>query len=280
MTESCRKRKVSYPEDRTNKKRKTTGPDDNYGRQDLEEDMPSELYTAKQKQFLQELEQTQDIEIKTVGQSDNNIWAIERRKRLTASNFGRVCKMRLNTSVRSILESLLYSQFKGTVATNYGKNNESEAIKQFSKETGLKVVESGLFVDKNKPFLAASPDGLIGDDTLIEVKCPYKIASMTPEEGIQQKKVDFCTYQARKLNLKSNHNYYYQVQGQLHITGREFCFFVLWSPKGLLYQKIKKDDTFWEKMEPLLEQFYYQCLLPEIIDGRIPRNRPVRERTL
>lgn len=279
ITEVCRKRKLTYSKDGTSKRKKTTGPDENYGRLELEEDMPLALYKIKEKEFLEGLLSAKDVEKKTVGQSDNSLWAIERRKRLTASNFGRICKMRPKTSVRKTLESLLYNEFKGTAATNYGKEKESEAIDQFTKETGLQIVQCGLFVDENKSFLAASPDGLIGEDSIVEVKCPYKIASLSPQEGIEQKKIDFCTFHDQTLQLKQNHNYFYQVQGQLHITRRDFCYFILWSPKGLLFQKIKRDDAFWEKMEPTLEKFYLQCLLPEIIDGRIPKNRPVRERT-
>lgn len=132
------------------------------------------------------------------------------------------------------MKSLLYSQFKGTPATNYGKEKEDEAVKEFSNETGLCVVKCGLFVDKNKSFLAASPDGLINEDSIIEVKCPYKIAEITPTEGIEMKKIDCCILHNNKLKLKRNHDYYYQVQGQLQITRRKYCYFVVWSPKGLI----------------------------------------------
>jgi hypothetical protein len=38
--------------------------------------------------------------------------------------------------------------------------------------------------------------------------------------------------------LKRTHAYYFQVQGQLLITGRQFCYFVIWTPKGLILEKI------------------------------------------
>ncbi|KAH0535090.1 hypothetical protein KQX54_013215 [Cotesia glomerata] len=46
----------------------------------------------------------------------------------------------------------------------------------------------------------------------------------------------------------------------------------------LMYEIIEKDDNFWEeKMEPLLTQFYKECVLPEIIDSRKNRNMKIRE---
>jgi len=80
---------------------------------------------------------------------------------------------------------------------------------------------------------------------------------MSPEEGIKQKKIDYCKIEDNALTLKRNHNYFYQVQGQLHITRRNYCYFVVWSPKGLLYEKIEKDDSIWQKIEPMLENFYH-----------------------
>lgn len=35
-----------------------------------------------------------------------------------------------------------------------------------------------------------------------------------------------------KITLKKTDNYYYQVQAQLNITERNYCYFVVWTPKG------------------------------------------------
>lgn len=47
---------------------------------------------------------------------------------------------------------------------------------------------------------------------------------------------------------------------------------------GILYQKILRDDDFFEtKMKTLLENFYFQAMLPELIDSRVDRNRRLRD---
>ena len=62
------------------------------------------------------------------------------------------------------------------VGPRYGKEKEGEALAELNKfltETGAGRVEPcGLFVDTNKPFLAASPDGVVGSEAVVEVKCP------------------------------------------------------------------------------------------------------------
>lgn len=82
------------------------------------------------------------------------------------------------------------------------------------------------------PYLAASPDGLIEDNSIIEIKCPSTIKECTPEEAVNCKKLKYMVYHDGKLVLKKTDNYYYQVQGQLNITEKMFCYFMVWSPKG------------------------------------------------
>ena len=50
---------------------------------------------------------------------------------------------------------------------------------------------AGLFVDLNLPYLAASPDGLIGDDSIIEIKCPISIKDLTLKDVYNEKKLKF-----------------------------------------------------------------------------------------
>ena len=45
--------------------------------------------------------------------------------------------------------------------------------------TDYKITPCGLFVDKNKPYIAASPDGMFSykchEGYVIEIKCPFKL---------------------------------------------------------------------------------------------------------
>ena len=52
--------------------------------------------------------QQAQIERSTRGQGKNPVWMQERRERLTASNFGRVAKMRATTSCQNTVVSILY----------------------------------------------------------------------------------------------------------------------------------------------------------------------------
>jgi hypothetical protein len=76
------------------------------------------------------------------------------------------------------------------------------------------------------------------------------------------------------LQLKRNHKYYYQVQGQLNISNRKSCYFVVYveEKQNLFVEKINKDEHLWiNTMLPKLKEFYLENVLPEIIRRNIPK---------
>lgn len=217
-------------------------PDNDYGNFDEniceELDMDENEYEEKKMKFMKNKiiknkDEIKLIEKSTKLQSECELWRKERRIRLTASNFGKICKLRPTTSRANTIKSILYDTFCGNEHTKYGIEFEPFAKAEFKKLTGFKIQEAGLFIDENLHYLAASPDGLLDDNGIIEIKCPSTIKDLTPREAIQMGKLKFATLDNKNnLQLKQNDKYYFQVMGQLKITQRSFCYFIIWSPKG------------------------------------------------
>lgn len=161
----------------------------------------------------------------------------------------------------------------------HGKDNENIAIKQLERQEKIKIEPCGLFIDAELPFLGATPDGLCSDDTIVEIKCPITAYKFGLEEAIKKRKVTFWKKTKKGLEINKNHQWYYQVQGQLHITKRSKCLFAVWSNENspLKTEWINRDDEFWkEKMKEKLTSFYIDCLLPELVDPRYPRGMNIR----
>ena len=79
-----------------------------------------------------------------------------------------------------------------------------------------------------------------------------------------------CTYPGGNAEggwSHHNHRYYF----------RSKCYFMVWSPVGYHLEIIDYDPEFWGAVELILENFYINCLLPEIVDPRAPRGLPIRE---
>lgn len=129
--------------------------------------------------------------------------------------------------------SILKNIINNTDYYRYGIQNEPLARECLQERLGVNIMPCGLFVDKKLNFLAASPDGLIDDDSIVEIKCPVSIKDYTPEEAFSNKKLKCMSMvEDGDLKLKPSHDYWYQIQGQLHIAERKYCYFAVWTPKG------------------------------------------------
>ena len=230
-----------------------------------------------------------EIERNTRGQAEVGLWFYHRRLRITASNFGRIAKRRPTTPVASTVKSLLYSKHLETKEIRWGKTHEIDAKSAYITYLTSRghhdadVTESGLVISEEEPCLGCSPDALVNIHDcglgIAEFKCPYTAQSQTPQEAATaSNKGGSCFLDSSgKVLLKKNHNYYYQVQGTLAITKREWCDFVVWTPKGLSVERIVADQEFWERIKPKLVQFYKQAVLPELAFPRFQRGQAIRE---
>lgn len=97
---------------------------------------------------------------------------------------------------------------------------------------------------------------------------------------IEKSRKKDVTYVPQIVGINKKHKWYFQVQGQLHVTQKEFCYFVVWVGDDfpIKVEKICRDDDFWKtKMEVKLKHFYETALLPELVDPRMSRSMPLRK---
>jgi hypothetical protein len=74
-------------------------------------------------------------------------------------------------------------------------------------------------------------------DGVLEVKCPYSKKDVPMETACADPSFYLSTSD-QGTQLKENHQYYYQIQTQLHSTKRKYCDFVVWTPSQIHIQRI------------------------------------------
>lgn len=203
------------------------------------------------------------IENATRGQSASATWFSERSWRLTASRFGDILKATSRRNMEKLCQTIVFAKRLSTKSVVHGLKYEKAAIQAFEAKTGNRVQPCGLYVDPNNPFLAASPDGIIGTEQVIEVKCPYRGYG---QQIVANKTFPFLERSPdQKIHLKHTASYYYQIQGQLGITGRKSCFFVVYTGSDIFMEEIAFDSEYWAVcMVPRLALFYQKHLRPYV----------------
>jgi putative phage-type endonuclease len=130
-------------------------------------------------------------------------------------------------------------------AMTWGTEQEPAARAAYERITGRIVEETG-FVAHDTLMAGCSPDGLVDWDGLIEIKCPYSSANHI-ETLLNGMPADHIP----------------QVQGQMWITGREWCDFVSYDPRmpealQLHVQRIQRDPSFIADLEARITSFLQQ----------------------
>jgi len=120
--------------------------------------------------------------------------------------------------------------WNGNSYTDYGKETEAEARAAYEMRTGLTVKETG-FITDDMGLWGCSPDGLIDDDGMIEIKC------------LPKNHIPALLYW--KKNGKPPPDYIAQVQGQLFIAERQWCDLTFYRPElPMLIVRLKRDESF------------------------------------
>ena len=217
-----------------------------------------------------------DVEAATRKQSQCTRWYEEHHCRITASNFGMMCKGAVTTSK---VKLLLYNGFdsSGSKQSNsailWGKLHEPSAFHQYKSTLPDTMVlqNAGIYISKHG-FLAASPDGVITDNGvncgIIEIKCPYSCRNMTVHEACSKTKF-YCQLINNEVKLNHNHAYYYQIQGTMALVGVEWCDFIVWTINDMTVERIPFNRTFWHSCYYTLQSIYMRFILPEIIYPRV-----------
>ncbi len=122
------------------------------------------------------------------------------------------------------------ADLSNNAAVQWGVEHEAEARALYEVKTGNLVQECGFFVHPTIERSGASPDGLIGDDGVLEIKCAN---TATHLEYLRAKKPPT--------------KYYLQMQWQCACTGRQWADFVSYDPRlperlQLLIVRVPRDE--------------------------------------
>ena len=128
-------------------------------------------------------------------------------------------------------------------ALEWGSTNEINAQNEYAFEKGVKVEEVGICLTDDK-LIGASPDGFVGDDGGIEIKCPYNSAN----------------HIATVVSGEMPKEHIPQVQGNMLVNGRSWWDFVSYDPRiegegRLFITRIERDDEYIEKLQIKLTAF-------------------------
>ncbi len=162
-----------------------------------------------------------------VNPQDDVQWLVDRLGVLTASKDFKTCVAGYKDGKESLVltkaaelivgPEQVYAALEGDKRSipsiDWGNTHEDRARAWYELQTGNVVELVGLQLHPKHRLVGCSPDGLVGDNGGVETKCPETIRE-----------------HMRHLVSDAPADYYYQIQGNLWVTGREWWDFVSYHP--------------------------------------------------
>jgi putative phage-type endonuclease len=198
-------------------------------------------------------------------------WFAQRLGKVTASRIADIMaktKTGVSASRGNYLAQLVAERLTGQSADTFksgamqhGTETEPQARMVYEAETGQIVTEVAMINHPTIEMSGASPDGLVGTDGLVEIKCP-----------------NTSTHIASLMADKAPSGYIPQMQWQMACTGRAWCDFVSFDPRmpedmQLLIKRVPRDEALIAEYEAEVIKFLAE--VQETVDKLIALRRGV-----
>ena len=180
-------------------------------------------------------------------------WFSQRLGKVTASRVADVMAKtktgysasRENYMAQLVVERLTQTKAESftNAAMQWGTDQEPFARAAYEAAQGVMVEEVGFMSHPDIEMAGASPDGLVGDDGMVEIKCPNTAGMI---EALLTQKVPA--------------KYFAQMQMQIACAGRQWCDYVVFDPRmpvkaQLFVKRVPRDDVFIKEMETEIVKF-------------------------
>jgi putative phage-type endonuclease len=196
-------------------------------------------------------------------------WFAQRLGKVTASRVADIMaktKTGVAASRGNYLAQLVAERLTGQSADTFksgamqhGTETEPQARMVYEAETGQIVTEVAMINHPTIEMSGASPDGFVGTDGLVEIKCP-----------------NTSTHIASLMADKAPSGYIPQMQWQMACTGRAWCDFVSFDPRmpddmQLFIKRVPRDEVLIAEYEAEVIKFLAE--VQETVDKLIQLRR-------
>lgn len=200
-------------------------------------------------------------------------WHAARCGRVTASRVAdimRTTKSGISASRNTYMGELVGERLSGQVAESFkskamewGNETEEKARDFYAFMRNVEPVAVGLVIHPTIEMSAASPDRLVGDDGLLEVKCP-----------------NTATHIATLRGAAIDPDYIKQMQWQMACTERQWCDWVSYDPRmppdmQMIVRRVHRDPVMIAEMQKAVTTFLQE--VDETIADLVKRFRSVAE---
>lgn len=179
-------------------------------------------------------------------------------KRLTSSLFGACVGHCMYNTPEDAARRILIPSVKSSEAIKHGLDKEPVVREWYKQEhPEYKIIEVGMAILKDRPYIGASPDGLVDDDGMIEIKCSLKPLPKSIRRYKEHKNITKIYDEIPEEHSHIIPSHYDQMQGCMAVYGRKWCDYIFYAKDDTFVHRIPFNEKYWQEfLLPKLDRFY------------------------
>lgn len=227
-------------------------------------------------------EEVQEISRITLPHLKSKAYIGLQRGRITASNLKNCFEASSTDPCIATINRLINpTKLDDVPNMKYHNKYRKRAIDHYLKITApdhdnFQYSACGLIINQKYPYFAASPDGLVNcechGDGCIVIKCLKILSSGASMDVLTSKPNNILNKQETGYSIEETHEFFYQIQLQIHLVELEYCDFIIWSPNEILPLRIYPDIDFWNEAFEKASTFHKSVVMPELLGKFYTKN--------
>lgn len=187
----------------------------------------------------------------------DDVWKL----RLT-SRFKEICNLKPGRNhVKQMILKIQKGDFRRK-KSKVEKEMKADALREYCENMSVNWSPCGLVVHPDAPWLGALPHGLVYDPKEIP---SYGLVHIRWTRFQSFSECPFLVCRKGVLKLKRTHSCYWQIQGEMMVTGASWCDLFVFSRKDLLVQRIYRDADMIIGMKKKLQDFFFSHYLASLV---------------
>lgn len=232
---------------------------------------------GKEKHLQISKEELKEVASLTVRKNKSKFWLALRRGRVTGCCFKACCVTNVKTPSITTVNRIInpIKDMDQIPSIKYQRKNKKKALNVYLKQAlvenheNFEYKESGLIINGDYPYFAASTDGLVSCNChgkgCVEIKCFKALESCQSFEILTRKPKNILNKVGETFLPERDHELYYKLQMQIHLSEVEYCELVIWSPVHTLILRVDADTAFWNESKERALKFHQEVIMPELL---------------
>jgi YqaJ-like viral recombinase domain len=144
----------------------------------------------------------------------------------------------VETPIETTVETPIETTVEPPIETLVAPIVEGSIKEIYCEQNNVKMIETGVIIPRWNTDIGGSVDGLVGDEGMIEIKCPQRMYLSLIDQTS-----DYLSEEEKKVGMPMYH--FDQIQFYLNVLERKWCDYVVRCGGDTIIKRVLRNQVYW-----------------------------------